>query len=65
MVVGVMSVASVTTSATNALVMAPALGAVTPPLSTVPATAPVPAAVATIAAFFVAAHPVKKRPASR
>ena len=37
-VVGDVSVTSVTTSATKALVMAPAIGAIAPPLNTLPAS---------------------------
>ena len=51
----------VATSATKALVMAPAIGAIAPPLNTVPATAPVPAAVATIPAFFTVPQPTNPR----
>jgi len=65
MVVWDLSTTVVTTSATKTLVVAPTIGAIAPPLNTLPATAPVPAAVATIAAFFVAVHPVKRRPTRR
>ena len=48
---------SVTTSVTKALVMAPAIGANTPPDKTVPAVAPTAAPVATTVAFFTVVHP--------
>ena len=48
---------SVTTSTTKALVMAPAIGARTPPDKTVPAVAPNAAPVATTVAFFIVVHP--------
>jgi len=43
---------SVTTSATKALAVAPAIGAIAPELNTVPASAPPPAANEVIPAFF-------------
>ena len=51
---------SVTTSVTKALVMAPAIGAIAPPLNTVPAVAPTAAPVATIPAFFIVPHPTRQ-----
>ena len=44
-------VADVTTSATKAVVVAPSIGAITPPDNTVPTVAPAPAAKPTILAF--------------
>ena len=52
-------VAAVTTSATKAVVVAPSIGAATPPDKTVPAVAPAPAAIPTIPAFFKVVHPIK------
>jgi hypothetical protein len=49
---------SVTTSATKAVVMAPAIGAITPPDKTVPAVAPTAAPAATTPAFFIVVHPI-------
>ena len=60
-VVGDVSVTSVTTSATKALVMAPAIGAIAPPLNTVPAVAPAAAAVAVTPAFYIVVHPITPR----
>ena len=48
---------SVATSTTKAVVMAPAIGAITPPDKTVPAVAPTAAPVATTVAFFTVVHP--------
>ena len=57
-------VASVTTSATKAVVVAPSIGAAAPPDKTVPAIAPVPPARPTIPAFFSVVHPtVQAHPA--
>jgi len=55
-------VASVTTSATKALVVAPSIGAAAPPLNTVPASAPPPAAIEVIPAFFSVVHPTRSIP---
>jgi len=55
-------VASVTTSATKALTVAPAIGASAPELNTVPASAPPPAAIEVIPAFFSVVHPTRNKP---
>ena len=60
-VVGDEPIVAVATSVTKAVVMAPAIGAITPPLNTVPAVAPTAAPVATIPAFFIVPHPTNPR----
>ncbi len=52
-------IASVTTSVTKALVVAPSIGAATPPDKTLPTSAPPPAPRLTILAFFKVVHPIK------
>ena len=54
-------IASVTTSATKAVVVAPSIGAATPELNTVPASAPPPAAIAVTPAFFIVVHPIRRK----
>ena len=53
-----LSIVEVATSVTKAVVMAPAIGAIAPPLNTVPAVAPTAAPVATTPAFLIVPHPI-------